>query len=430
MPYDRPAKAEVATALGAQRGKRSRSHKLIVVGAAVLIAIGFVHIALRAFQETRSSVRPQPQSQQSSPPTVLPDADQPKELPPHAGPLVLPVPNTASGPPPAAGPSEPAAKAPETVPGIAPPVTAPAVPQRQSALHDRPGAPGPAAATPPSAAIQGPNGLPRWAAPEITGSGHRIAPQTPAPVAAPANAAIADKLPATIGGPTLRAAAIARDPAAEFEVASRFTEGRGVPPSNEQAVRWLERAAKQGLAPAQFRLGGFYEKGIGLKKDLAAARDLYLAAAEKGNGKAMHNLAVLYAEGINGPADYRTAAHWFRKAADHGIIDSQYNLAILYARGIGVEQNYAESYKWFVLAANQGDSEAGKKRDEVTSHLDKQSLAAAQAAVRKWSAEPQPDEAISVRTPAGGWDGPAKGAQTTKPKLHSAGTKASDSKIY
>lgn len=430
MPYDRPAKAEVATALGAQRGKRSRFHKLIVVGAAVLIAIGFVHIALRAFQETRSSVRPQPQSEQSSPPTVLPDADQPKELPPHAGPLVLPVPNTASGPPPAASPKEPAAKAPETMPGVAPPVTAPAVPQRQSALHDRPGAPGAAAATPPSAAIQGLNGLPQWAAPEITGSVRRIAPQTPAPVAAPANAAIADKLPATIGGPTLRAAAIAGDPAAEFEVASRFTEGRGVPPSNEQAVRWLERAAKQGLAPAQFRLGGFYEKGIGLKKGLAAARDLYLAAAEKGNGKAMHNLAVLYAEGINGPADYRTAAHWFRKAADHGITDSQYNLAILYARGIGVEQNYAESYKWFVLAANQGDSEAGKKRDEVTSHLDKQSLAAAQAAVQKWSAEPQPDEAISVRTPAGGWDGPAKGAQTTKPKLHSAGTKASDSKIY
>ncbi len=144
----------------------------------------------------------------------------------------------------------------------------------------------------------------------------------------------------------------------------------------------------------------------------------------------MHNLAVLYAEGINGPADYRSAAHWFRRAADHGITDSQYNLAILYARGIGVEQNYAESYKWFVLAANQGDSEAAKKRDEVASHLDKQSLAATQAAVQKWSAEPQPEDAISVKAPAGGWDAPAKGAQTTKPKLHSAGTKASDSKIY
>ena len=127
-----------------------------------------------------------------------------------------------------------------------------------------------------------------------------------------------------------------------------------------------------------------------MKKDLAAARDLYLAAADKGNGKAMHNLAVLYAEGINGPADYSNAAHWFREAADHGITDSQYNLGILYARGIGVEQNYAESYKWFALAANQGDKDAAKKRDEVASHLDQQSLAAAQPAVQTWTPSRSP----------------------------------------
>jgi localization factor PodJL len=134
------------------------------------------------------------------------------------------------------------------------------------------------------------------------------------------------------------------------------------------------------------------------------ARDFYAAAAAKGNGKAMHNLAVLYAEGINGPADYRTAAAWFRQAADHGIKDSQYNLAILYARGIGVEQNYAESYKWFALAASGGDADAAKKRDEIATHLDAQALATAKLAVQKWSAEPQPEDAVSVRTPPGGWD--------------------------
>jgi localization factor PodJL len=230
-----------------------------------------------------------------------------------------------------------------------------------------------------------------------------------------------EKLPATIGGPTLRAAALAGDAAAEFEIAMRFAEGHEVAASNEEAARWMSRAAKQGLTLAQFRLGGFYEKGTGVKKDLAAARDLYMAAANKGNGKAMHNLAVLYAEGIDGPADYRTASHWFRKAADHGIMDSQYNLAILYARGIGVEQNYAESYKWFALAANAGDSEAGRKRDEVTAHLDPQSLAAAQAAVQKFTAEPQPEDAINVKSPPGGWDPPP---QATKPKPRTVGAKA------
>ena len=401
LPYDRPAKVEAAPAYAAQAEKPSRLRKLIVAGGVVLIAIGCLHIASRMFQDGGSISKPQSQSEQGAQPAVLPENDQPKPGS-HAGPLVLPVPD---------GPKlaePPATVTPEPPPSAAPAPAAPANPGRQSKLHDR-------------------QGQPLWATPDVTGSVPRAtAPPSAAPAADPTNATVMDKLPATIGGPALRAAALAGDSAAEFEVAMRFAEGHGVPPSNEQAVRWLDRAAKQGLVPAQFRLGGFYEKGIGVKKDLAAARELYLAAADKGNGKAMHNLAVLYAEGVNGPPDYRSAAHWFRKAADRGITDSQFNLAILYARGVGVEQNYAESYKWFLLAANAGDSDAAKKRDEVASHLDQQSLAAAKLAAQKWAAEPQPEDAVNVKPPAGDWDQPA---QAAKPKPHAAGPKAADSKI-
>jgi localization factor PodJL len=255
------------------------------------------------------------------------------------------------------------------------------------------------------------------AATDVTGSLPR--PATP----------LGDKLPASIGGPALRAAALSGDAAADYEVGTRFADGHGVPRSNEAAALWFERAAKQGLAPAQFRLGGFYEKGIGVKKDLVAARDLYLAAAGKGNGKAMHNLAVLYAEGIDGPADYANAAHWFREAADHGVTDSQYNLGILYARGTGVTQNFAESYKWFTLAAIQGDQDAAKKSDEVAARLDQQSLAAAQLAVKTWTAKPQPDDAINVKAPAGGWDATANAAPAAKPKPPAAKTPGPSAKL-
>ena len=226
-----------------------------------------------------------------------------------------------------------------------------------------------------------------------------------------------DTLPSAIGGVALRAAAIAGDMSAQYEIALRFGEGRSVPRNERQAAYWLELAAKQGLAPAQFRLGGYYERGIGVKKDLAAARDLYLAAAAKGNAKAMHNLAVLYADGVNGRADYHTAALWFRKAADRGIADSQYNLAILYARGSGEPQNNAEAYKWFALAAKQGDVEAANKRDEIAAQLDEATLAAADLVVKTWKPELQPDEAIKVKTPPGGWDAaiqPAKPKPRTK----------------
>ena len=399
---------------GMQGEKPTRLRKLLVAGGVVLIAFGCVHIALRMFQDNgqdNGSVGTQPPVEQTAPPTVLPERDSAKDPSPQpSGPLILPIPETPSDtapvPPPKAMPGQPQSLAPEPVPS-ANPAMAPAATPITPAV---PAAPSIPAAPARQSALPDPI--------DITGSLPRRAPATQsiiAPAQAPADTLSIEKLPATIAGPTLRAAALAGNAAAAFEVATRFAEGRGVPPSNEQAARWLERAANQGLAPAQFRLGGFYEKGIGVKKDLAAARDLYLAAAAKGNGKAMHNLAVLYAEGINGPADYHAAARWFLKAADRGITDSQYNLAILYARGVGVEQNYAESYKWFQLAADAGDNDAAKKRDEVALHLDQQSLAAAELSVQKWAAEPQPDDATSVKTPAGGWDPPAQAAKA-KPR--------------
>jgi localization factor PodJL len=170
------------------------------------------------------------------------------------------------------------------------------------------------------------------------------------------------------------------------------------------AAAWFDRAARSGLAPAQFRLGSMYEKGIGLKKDLAEARRLYLAASDKGNAKAMHNLAVLYAEGLEGKPDYAAASQWFRKAAAFGVVDSQYNLAILFARGVGVERNMVESYKWFTLAAKGGDKDAAKKRDEVATRLDPQQLESAKQAAETFVPEPQPDEATSTKAPPGGWD--------------------------
>jgi localization factor PodJL len=229
-------------------------------------------------------------------------------------------------------------------------------------------------------------------------------PAQPAPAQTSAlSPAGTDKLPASLSG-SLRAAAGRGDAFAQYEIALRFAEGDGVAQNFTEAAQWFERAAKQGLAPAQFRLGGLYEKGLGVKKNLDTARRYYVAAGEAGNAKALHNLAVLYAEGIDGKPDHATAAKWFRKAADYGIVDSQYNLAVLCARGIGVEQNLAEAYKWFALAAQDGDADSARKRDELEARLDRTSLSAAVQAVQDWSRQQQPEAAVNVKTPPGGWD--------------------------
>jgi localization factor PodJL len=232
-----------------------------------------------------------------------------------------------------------------------------------------------------------------------------------------------ERLPDAIGGPLLRAAALKGDPSAAYEIGVRYAEGKGVAPDYDQAAKWYDRAAQAGVVPAVFRLGTLYEKGLSVKKDVDIARRYYLQAAERGNAKAMHNLAVLDADGGGKGANYKNASLWFRKAADRGVADSQFNLGILYARGIGVEQNLAESFKWFSLAAAQGDADSVRKRDDIAKRLDAQSLAAAKLAIQTFTPELQPDDAVNVASPAGGWDPAPAQASTAKPAAKPVSTK-------
>ena len=268
----------------------------------------------------------------------------------------------------------------------------------------------------PSGVIFPDSGRAAPAAPETTGSvpsRHAVPVQSDRGPLPP----MPEKLPTA-----LRNAAAKGQPAAEFEVGMRLLDGKAGPQNTGDGIAWLERAAKSGIVPAHFRLGGIYEKGLGVRKDLSAARSHYIAAAERGHAKAMHNLAVLYAEGIDGKPDYNNAATWFRRAAARGIADSQFNLGILFARGIGVDQNLAESYKWFALAAIQGDRDAAKKRDEVGARLDKGTLTSVRNAVQTFIPEPQPDDALTVATPPGGWDAAPAGnaAPAKKPRTGQA----------
>jgi len=213
---------------------------------------------------------------------------------------------------------------------------------------------------------------------------------------------------------TLRDLAASGDPAAQYELAARLFEGRGMPRDMHAAAQWFERAANQDFAPAQYRIGACYEKGNGVERDLALAKAWYEKAAQAGNIRAMHNLAVLLAEGPGVKPDYAEAAIWFRKAAQHGVKDSQYNLAILYARGMGVPLDLNQSWLWFSLAAQQGDADAAKKRDEVAGKLDANALAADNATFAAFRPrQPDPD-ANEVKAPEGGWDAKAA-AQTSEP---------------
>ena len=220
--------------------------------------------------------------------------------------------------------------------------------------------------------------------------------ETAAP-AAPAQEAIA--VPTGIEPASLAEAAAKGDTQALFEIAARYTDGRGVAADRAEAAKWYKLAADRGLAPAQYRLANLYEKANGVERNLSEAKRYYTLAAEQGNAGAMHNLAVLLASDAAGQPDFTAAAQWFIKASDLGVRDSQFNLAILYARGSGVKQDIEESYKWFAIAAKDGDADAAQKRDEVAGALNPQQLQSAKAKVDAWKVKPLSEDANSVNPP-------------------------------
>lgn len=213
----------------------------------------------------------------------------------------------------------------------------------------------------------------------------------------------AKDLPNEIAPQPLRTAAENGDPLALYEIGARFADGRGTLVDTNQAINWFDMAAEQDFAPAQYRLGNIYEKGIGVEQDVALAKDYYRDAAANGHVKSMHNLGVIYAS--NGEhQDLTLAAEWFKRGADYGVKDSQVNIGILYARGDGVDRNLVESYKWFAIAAKNGDNGAADMRDQVLNALPQTAAESAQISVDNWQALPVDVLVNDVQVPDS-WNG-------------------------
>jgi localization factor PodJL len=243
--------------------------------------------------------------------------------------------------------------------------------------------------------------------------GSIAAPPASAKTGRTAPADLVAALPAGLS-PTLRDAAAAGDANAQFELGLRFIEGRSVAKDPHVAAQWFAEAAAHDLPIAQYRLAALYEKGIGVARDAQLAMSWYAKAANAGNARAMHNLAVMNAEGgAGGKPDYAEAAQWFHKAGLLGVRDSQFNLGILYARGMGVPQDLVQSWLWFSLAAQQGDTDAGKKRDDVAAKMDAQALLAAAKALAAFQVAAPAPAANEAATPPSGWDAKTGSAQAT-----------------
>ncbi len=103
-----------------------------------------------------------------------------------------------------------------------------------------------------------------------------------------------------------------------------------------QAIQWLEKAAKSGDDKAMTALGLAIEKwGMGFKKNKDIGK-WYKKASGKGNEKAMYLLGKMYEMGnmtYSRVPDYINAMKWYGKAAEKGDTDALMAMGWLYNSG-------------------------------------------------------------------------------------------------
>ena len=145
---------------------------------------------------------------------------------------------------------------------------------------------------------------------------------------------------------------------AEFRLGWCYKKGYGVSKSWSEAVKWYRKAAEQGQVNAQHNLGWCYQNGEGVTQSYSEAVKWYRKAAEQGHADAQCNLGFCYDRGCGVSQSYYEAVKWYRKAAEQGDVTSQFNLGVCYEKGYGVSQSWSEAVKWYRKAAEQGDAEA------------------------------------------------------------------------
>jgi uncharacterized protein len=152
----------------------------------------------------------------------------------------------------------------------------------------------------------------------------------------------------------------------------------------DTAMRLLRPLADGGDRSAQAFLGHLF--WIIIPPDYAAAASWYRKAAEQGDAFAQDRLGYQYANGLGLTQDYAAAASWYRKAAGQGQTGAQASLGFQYANGLGVPKDYVTAHMWFSLASARGNRDAVRDRDRIATMMTPEQISESQKLVREWSA--------------------------------------------
>lgn len=166
--------------------------------------------------------------------------------------------------------------------------------------------------------------------------------------------------------------------------------------SNELAIEWLERSARQGDMPAVRALGKLYSEGKAVAQDKEKGFSYYRDAAEKGDPEAQIQVLWSYLAGSGTPLSYQASGDWAIKVIDNKrstrgqVAWAQSRLAILHRFGFGVDKDEVLAYAWANLAAAGLDSTETREKNanllkEVATEMTPAEIVEAQRLSAAWS---------------------------------------------
>ncbi|MBQ7529119.1 sel1 repeat family protein, partial [bacterium] len=123
-----------------------------------------------------------------------------------------------------------------------------------------------------------------------------------------------------------------------------------------KAEEWFKKSAAQGNMKAQCELAVCYGKN---NKEYSKAIELLNKSAKQGYARAKMCLGLAYCNGEGVEKDVKKGVAYFQEAAKEGDDVAQFNLAIRYFQGKdGLKKDYAQAIKWLTESAEQGNGDA------------------------------------------------------------------------
>ena len=151
--------------------------------------------------------------------------------------------------------------------------------------------------------------------------------------------------------------------AAQFRLSEIFMEGLfNTTRDVEKAIHWLRKVIFQSVNIQTHKMHAFYVTSARYQLDLERLMkaQFYLAhiLAEQRNAEAAFNLADMYAKGRGVARNIDRAVYWYEQSMTQDYIDAYTSLARIYQEGRGVTQDVEKAERLYKEATVRGSAEA------------------------------------------------------------------------